>query len=232
MSLPDVLVEKFRENNDDWYVLARLALWAGDIDQALVWLGQLLEERGYPRSRYPPHREIDVVGSAASRLLRQATRLKNQTARVTASRTLERFSAQPTVITSDEWYVRATLWCLDLRRFAACVYLSDLKREHDFYRMIDELATDQNPAKSPGYGEEQPKGARIDRESEEEVVSDYSPTIAIEGPPFIEAKPSDFGTIEVELIWTQVALPGSQRQIIEPLSAFLASFASPKGRPS
>ncbi|MBL9093040.1 MAG: hypothetical protein JNL96_17610 [Planctomycetaceae bacterium] len=61
---------------DDQYVLARLAIWAGDLNYAIETLDQLLDDRGYRRDRYPDNRG-DLIGMAASRLRRQASRMRN-----------------------------------------------------------------------------------------------------------------------------------------------------------
>jgi len=227
----DELSQELEHWSDDEYVLARLALWAGDVDHAIQLLDELLASRGYLRNRYPPNPDQDVVGAAASRLRRQAARLRGEVRRVAESR-MPQISDVPHVIVDDKWFVRATLWCHRERRYQALVYLSELKFESRFYEIINALA---GPRKytpgSPRYDLPSRKMAALRMRDHLESISEYSPTIVVEGLPFIEAEPNDFGTMEVDLIWTRRELPHEVGQLERPLRKLLSRFQRSKSPP-
>jgi hypothetical protein len=218
--------------SNDLYVLARLAIWAGDLEQAIDWLDQLLAEHGFPKNRYPDELRHDEIGIAASRVRRQAVRLRNEVERTWHSRHL--FSSKSVlreVLSSPDWFVRATVWQDDLRHFRLLVYLADLKEENEFYRVVErerdgfqkseEFSIEVNYASDAVSRAEK---ALMDREQ----IGEYSAQIVIEGNPFIEANVSDFGTIEAYATWTKREIPSDRSMIVEQLRQLPARFMRTK----
>lgn len=221
-------IEKTPNSEGDQYVLAKLALWAGDIDYALTQLDVLLRVRDYPFNRYPEHASIDVIGTAASRLRRQAIRLRGEIKRAARDGDWQFPALQPMVLIDSRRFVRATLWQREPRRFALLTYLSDLGMEQQFYRVIDALAeTQSSDTASPRYDLMSAEHISVAKTSRGELPIDYSPTFAFEGNPFIEAQASDFGTIEAEVIWTLRSLPSKASDIVGPCESILDKFTSP-----
>lgn len=210
----------------DKFVVATLALWAGDMAHVRALLSDVKESRTFKNVEAiaSPEELLDV---AAALRLRQLGQKRGEFSKLTgdlqprrqvsnAQRQAEPSLRSDAIVLRTD-HLRAAVWRLGGREFVANGYLSDLAWEDSFYQAVSELDTAENVDDSPGLIE--PSALeRIDRRRGGSWV--------IEGDVLCAVDVTDMGIFEIHATWTAAEALTEFGQIREAVQGVLDAIES------
>jgi len=193
----------------DEYIVARLALWAGDFEYCSHLLGQLpspLPDEDNARGKQGPE---GIVREAARVRLEQLRSRQKEFALFKQALLDEGDAIEAQPMTIFTRHLRGTIWRIDAEQFEMRGYLSELKWEGQFYQLVDRLLL------------KQPTGDATNRSGKH-----FGPERrwVASRDPFIRASVTDLGQIHATGIWTGTRLPRDKDELARPFVQLLETL--------
>ena len=201
----------------DHYIVARLALWAGDLSQARERLQMYRHtaDADEGRAAFP----FDAA-HCADRTLRQLNRRVSEYRTIYTTLGFSTPARPRNILRSANGHLGAAIWVETHREYELRAYLLDLAWEQTFYdrsRRLSESGERQSGATI--YGTDQASQSKNDQFA-------LSIEWAGGGPLFIQVAVSDFGTFSARGVWTLTTPPKSEEDIIRPYQRLLDAIDS------
>lgn len=196
-----------RANATDDYVVARLAMWAGDFDHAARLLSRFAPQHEYGAFPDAVSSTEDLIRYAAALRRRQLAQKSGEFSKLSEELRIEGavLVYQPEVITTT--HLRGAIWRVGIRQFQMRAYLSDLTWEDGLLRAARALIAQSDDSQVP-----LPKTAGVSRTQRKPFVGQGGSWVSV-GNPFVEIALSDLGLIEADAVWTE----GDRPRSVEPI---------------
>lgn len=201
----------------DFYVIGRMALWAGDLEYAESQFSQIRTSRTIAEFIYPSDEKAEPIGDVDHLILYAITsRLKRiQGRQEERKRTLPRGSQswgpddeppQPIILTTT--HLRALIWRIDDRRFQLRCFLTDLNWETELL-----------------------KRARVLSANERAGPSSRSTSWESPGEPFMRIGLSDSCLLRADAFWYGQSPPTSGLEVRERFMSLLTDLDGKMAEP-
>jgi hypothetical protein len=219
---PKAPVSSPSDEYDD-YLVARLALWAGDSKEAEERLERYQKPR---RGASNSNGFSSLAATSANRTLQQLRRRMSEYKSITKAVGLTDDDGISTILRSAGGHLGGVIWAETDREFELRAYLLHLPWEADFYRRIEKLSVtstaEQHMNNIPAYGDKKPEQSpQLDEASlglEWVQNADFFMQIAV----------SDFCTLSARSVWTRQQLPDELVAITQPYQRILDEIDPPK----
>lgn len=206
--------EDFGDSYED-YLVARLALWAGDTEEAI----KRLEKYGVGRNENPL---TDLATASAATTLRQLHRRLGEYESIYAASNIQTSTTSEYILKSRFGNLHGVIWVEGDREFELRAYLLYTKREEQFYmnakRLASSATTGSTIETTLQYGV-----AAVERQDPKQDPK-LDLEWVVEGSCFLQVAVSDFCTFTVRSIWTLKDLPTDLVQIAKPFQLLLNEF--------
>lgn len=197
------------------YIVARMALWAGDFDYCQELLADFCKGYGtLPDAVAGPEELIQYAGALRLRQLRQKKGEFNRLQRLAEPRA-SRGVYQPTSI--QVVHLRGVVWRRGAREFELRAYLTDLSWQDTLFDHVRKL---HDSVQEMNVGDEMQQDG--DRRAYQRLGGNWSVT----GNPFIQVQVSDLGLIRADALWTERVLPADAPSITRPFQVILEQLDS------
>ena len=216
--MPSESADQFLITDDEKksdYVIARLALWAGDVDTAIAHLKKCSKPLRR-REKWNPY--THPISASAARTLNQLRLRLREYATIRHAIGIGSNQTKENVLRSVSGHLGGVIWIESAREFELCAFLLELSWEAEFYRnvaMQSEHSGSSKSIKDLGYGHDR---ALIDPMSKDESTGlGWVQT----GDMFVQVEVSDFCTISARGTWTATSLPSALKIITAPFQTLL-----------
>jgi hypothetical protein len=192
------------------YVVARLALWAGDADEAAM---RLSVYKGGAITRGWSH----LINKSAVRT-RRLKRRQSEYKAIYSAAGMPYSQTTEHILRSTGSHLGAVIWVENERDYELRIYLLDLAWEGEFYRIAEVSAQTlgvmaTKPGLVPSYGQKLGDG----QGNQASLGLEW----AIQGTMLLQVAVGDFGTATVRGTWTGAPLPSQLSEIIHPFQDLL-----------
>jgi hypothetical protein len=211
--------EEFGDSYED-YLVARLALWAGDTEEAIV----RLEKYGTGRNKDPL---TDLARASAATTLRQLHRRLGEYESIYAASNIQISTTNEFVLKSPLGNVRGVIWVEGDREFELRAYLLHTNLEERFYLNAKRLASMANTGGRIETALRYGVAAIERRDPKQDLRLDLE--WVVEGSCFLQVAVSDFCTFTARGIWTLKNLPTDLAQVTKPFQLLLNEFDAQLG---
>jgi hypothetical protein len=205
-------------------IIAKLALWAGDLSEAEAQLMRIIESVSPERRRSTVF--DDPVIASARRALRQLKRRRSEFHLLAKAAGVAESTREQNPLRSGGRHLSGIVWALNEREFELRAYLTDLSWEAAFYIMVARNSDDaeaQERVRQLGYGLDITKEAEDSKGSidsaDEAVLGVF--WVKLIGQLFVQIEVSDFCTFRARGVWIAIDPPKQREQVTEPFQNLL-----------
>ncbi len=206
------MVAERSPSSTDAYIVARLALWAGDFDYAQNLLRDFAPLSKHGAMPDTVHNTEELIVYAAALRHRQLARRKGEFTQLAETISVPDGSLTPQPLVIATRHLRAAVWRVGARQFQMRAYMSDLTWEAELFRLsraqVRELPEPSPPPRSAQPRHFVPLGTAWLRP----------------GNPFVQIAISDLGLIQADALWTEAGAPVEFRPFHEAFKAVLESL--------
>lgn len=204
------------------YLVARLALWAGDADEAEK---RLSVYRGGSVTKGWSH----LLNKSALRTKRQLKRRQSEYKAIYAAAAMTASATTEHILRSKGGHLGAVVWVENERDYELRIYVLDLAWEEDFYRIAKSTAKNRGGmatkvGSAPLYGQKVAAG--------HSQSSALGVEWALRGTMLLQVAVSDFDTATVRGTWIEAQLPGQLDEIISPFQELINEWDPLSPRPN
>ena len=201
----------------DTFVIATMALWAGDF----TYFRQIVRGSVYEPAILQSRAEGPeaIIEAVAGLRLRQLGRKRAEFKELAASLNSRQGDLTDEALVLQTEHLRATVWRTGPREFGLYGYLRDLKYESELFKRAQSLSDSIRPQQASSTYE-----ADYRVKASGPAFMPLGAAWSVTGDLFIQAEVSDMGLLESTGLWTAGPLPRDSKAVSGPFMALLWSL--------